>query len=75
MNDEIELESISSEEYLLSLGNTVYINGKLCKIERIYLIRDGHGPNGYYDRIHIIVNGVIFRSCPAHSVEYWDYKV
>lgn len=42
-------------------------------VSRIVLCRDGAGPMGWYDRIHIMFDGETDpgRTMPAHMVESW----
>jgi hypothetical protein len=41
---------------------------------RIVLRRDGHGPMGYYDRIHIFTSSHNHLILPAHNANGWRMK-
>ena len=49
-----------------------YTVGTNC--EEIYLIADGNGLSGYYDRIHVLFKNGERRVIPAHNCSMWEPK-
>lgn len=41
------------------------------KIKEIYLAKDGHGPMGYYDRVHVVFHERDEIILPAHQCQHF----
>ena len=66
--EEIELEMVwysAEEEDFASLSNPG------LNLKRMFLTRDGHGPNGRYDRVHMVRADDTRMIFPAHSLHGW----
>ena len=69
MSKVIELRRVSTPS-----GQTWEIGQEFPEgiVTGIRLIADGKGPMGWYDRIHILINNVIYSVNPAHHMSSWN---